>query len=48
MCIRDSWSTWFLTTDEQLDEREDFELYDGRFLGYDCADSQIDLYIPVK
>ncbi len=48
LSFRYIWSTWFLTTDEQLDEREDFELYDGRFLGYDCADSQIDLYIPVK
>ena len=28
--------------------REDFELYDSRFLGYDHPDSEVDLYIPVK
>ena len=48
LSFRYIWSTWFLTTDEQLDGREDFELYDERFLGYDHAHSQIDLYIPVK
>lgn len=42
------WGTWFLKTDETVDEREDFELYDHRFLGFDHAKSQIDLYIPVK
>jgi len=42
------WGTWFLTTKEELDWREDFELYDERFLGYDHPDSEVDLYIPVK
>lgn len=42
------WGTWFLKTDEAVDAREDFELYDERFLGYDHPDSQIDLCIPVK
>lgn len=42
------WGTWFLETKEQLDEREDFELYDERFLGADNPDSQIDLYIPIS
>ena len=32
----------------ELDFREDFELYDERFLGYDHPESRIDLYIPVK
>lgn len=41
------WGTWFLTTGEQMDWREDFELYDQRFLGYDHPDSQMDIYIPV-
>lgn len=41
------WGTWFLSTKEQLDWREDFELYDDRFLGYDHPSSEIDLYIPV-
>lgn len=42
------WSTWFLGSGEELDYREDFELYDERFLGFDHPQSQIDLYIPVK
>lgn len=42
------WGTWFLTTNEELDWREDFELYDERFLGYDHPDSEIDLYIPIR
>jgi AraC family transcriptional regulator len=42
------WGTWFLTTKEELDGREDFELYDSRFLGYEPPDSEMDLYIPVK
>lgn len=42
------WGTWFLTTREEVDGREDFELYDERFLGYDHPDSEVDLYIPVK
>ncbi|MGC6174391.1 effector binding domain-containing protein [Lacrimispora sp. 38-1] len=42
------WGTWFLTTEEELDWREDFELYDNRFLGYDHPDTEVDLYIPVR
>ena len=42
------WGTWFLSAQEELDFREDFELYDERFLGYDHPESRIDLYIPVK
>ena len=42
------WGSWVLFTKEKLDEREDFEIYDKRFLGADNVDSQIDIYIPVK
>ncbi|ACL21996.1 transcriptional regulator, AraC family [Desulfitobacterium hafniense DCB-2] len=42
------WGTWFLTTKEEMDWREDFELYDERFLGYDHPDSEVDLYIPIR
>lgn len=42
------WGTWFTTTKEELDWREDFELYDERFLGYDHPNSEVDLYIPVR
>ena len=42
------WGTWSLTTQEKLDGREDFELYDERFLGFYHPDSQTDIYIPVQ
>ncbi|SDE57919.1 transcriptional regulator, AraC family [Fontibacillus panacisegetis] len=42
------WGSWVLFTKETLDEREDFEIYDKRFLGADNVDSQIDIYIPIK
>lgn len=42
------WGTWFLNTREMLDCREDFEIYDERFLGYDHPESQIDLCIPLR
>lgn len=42
------WGSWILFTKEMLDDREDFEIYDERFLGADNADTQIDIYIPVK
>lgn len=42
------WGTWLLNTKEELDDREDLELYDHRYLGYDHPDSMIDLYIPIK
>ena len=41
------WGTWFLNTEETLDDKEDFELYDERFLGYNHPDSKIDLYVPI-
>ncbi|MDL2295088.1 AraC family transcriptional regulator, partial [Ruminococcaceae bacterium OttesenSCG-928-D13] len=41
------WGTWFLNTRETLDCREDFELYDARYLGYDHPESKVDLYIPI-
>lgn len=42
------WGTWLLNTKEEMDDREDLELYDHRYLGYDHPDSKIDLYIPIK
>ncbi len=42
------WGTWSLTAQEKLDGREDFELYDERFLGFNHPDSRIDIYIPVR
>nr|WP_243259446.1 AraC family transcriptional regulator [Eubacterium sp. 1001713B170207_170306_E7] len=42
------WGSWTLTTEEVLDDREDFEVYGARFLGAENPESQIDIYIPVK
>ncbi|KPI50096.1 AraC family transcriptional regulator [Clostridioides difficile] len=42
------WGTWFLSSKDEIDIREDFEVYDERFLGPDNMDSQIDIYIPIK
>lgn len=42
------WGTWAFNTKEVLDEREDFEGYDERFLGYDHPESVMEIYIPVK
>ena len=42
------WGPWSLTTQEKLDARDDFELYDQRFLGFHHPGSQIDIYIPVQ
>lgn len=42
------WGTWLLNTKEEIDNREMFELYDHRFIGYDHPESQMDIYIPIK
>lgn len=42
------WGTWVLTTSEKLDFREDFELYDERFLGFYNVNSKMYIYIPIK
>ena len=42
------WGTWLLCAGVELDNRDDFERYDGRFLGADNELSQIDICIPIK
>lgn len=42
------WGTWLLTTKEEIDFRETFELQDERFLGYNHPDSKMDIYIPIR
>lgn len=42
------WGTWFLNSKEELNIRDDFEVYDERFLGPNNENSQIDIYIPIK
>lgn len=41
------WSTWFLTTKEEIDNRADFEFYDHRFLGHNNLNSKMFIYIPI-
>lgn len=42
------WGTWLLSTKEEVDSRETFEVMDERFLGYHHPDSVLDLYIPLR
>lgn len=42
------WGTWIPGCAEQVDNREDFEVYDLRYLGYDHPNTQFDIYIPLK
>lgn len=42
------WGTWVLLTDETIDNRDDFELYDERFMGKENENSEVDIYIPIK
>ena len=42
------WGTWLLCSGFEIDNRDDFELYDRRFLGADNNLSEIDIYIPIR
>lgn len=42
------WGTWLICSGIELDQRDDFELYNERFLGIDKEDSVIEIYIPIK
>lgn len=42
------WGTWLLSTNEEMDVRDTFEVYDKRFLGYDHPETEIDIYIAIK
>lgn len=42
------WGTWVLCSGFEIDQRDDFEFYDERFLGPDHDLSEFDIYIPVK
>ena len=42
------WGTWAILTTEIIDSREDFELYDERFVGKENENSEVDIYIPIK
>lgn len=42
------WGSWVPKSHEKVDMRDDFELYDDRFLGPENESSQMDIYIPLK
>ena len=42
------WGTWVLCSGFEIDQRDDFEFYDERFLGLDNEMSAFDICIPVK
>lgn len=42
------WGTWVLCSGFEIDQRDDFEFYDERFLGLDNELSEFDICIPVK
>lgn len=41
------WGTWILSTKEELDNREDFELYTEQIHGADNPNNKIEIYIPI-
>lgn len=41
------WGTWMLSTKEELDNREDFELYTEQIYGAENQDNKIKIYIPI-
>jgi AraC family transcriptional regulator len=42
------WGTWFLSTKEELDNREDFEMYTDKIHNTEDPNNKIDIYIPIK
>ena len=42
------WGTWVLCSGFEIDQRDDFEFYDERFLGPENDLSEFDIFIPVK
>ena len=41
------WGTWILCSGQEIDYRDDFELYDYRFIGKSNS-GEMDIYIPVR
>lgn len=42
------WGIWLLGSKEELDCREDFELYTERFHGFSHPDSEVEICIPIR
>lgn len=42
------YGTWLPTAKEELDDREDFEVYEREVLSFDDADNEVRIFIPIK
>lgn len=42
------YGTWLPTAKEELDDREDFEVYEREVLSFDAPDNEVKIFIPVK
>lgn len=42
------WGTWALLTKEKLDDRENFEYYNGEQITYHSSNNTVKIYIPIK
>lgn len=42
------YGTWLQITKEELDDREDFEVYEREVRSFDDPDNQVKIYIPIK
>lgn len=40
--------TWLPATKEELDDREDFEVYEGKVFSFDDPNNEVKIYIPIK
>ena len=40
--------TWLQATREELDDREDFEVYEHEILSFDDPDNEVKIFIPIK
>ena len=42
------YGTWLPTSKEELDDREDFEVYKRRVLSFDDPKNEVKIFIPLK
>ena len=42
------YGTWLLTTKEELDDREDFEVYEREVSSFDDPSNEVKIFIPLK
>ena len=40
--------TWLTAAEQELDDREDFEVYEREVTAFDDPDNEVKIYIPIK